>query len=312
MKAKGINTNKLHGQSLWYKNGIPALEYCTLPRAAELLGCKVSDILHLSSIGAIHLSVMLNRFEASVLIHGLKNINDRDDELFDELMKRNVIDSTGMLIDADGNLSRVFLEYTENDGRKSLIVDRDAEIRKNLLIASISGLWGFKSHFGWEEDMEKFGVAEINTLGLVFYPADTYFFQSSIRAYLQGEKIPDEITYQSLAEITPSDIYVTKKQLELMHGAIGNELPNFINQGVERSDFPDLMEKPIEVNTNKIGEFLDILIRSVPELGDDVMEATAHKRHGILSAFLEKKQKEGRFLDVKMPASATIEKYFKI
>ncbi|MEG1113218.1 MAG: hypothetical protein RSE65_21170 [Hafnia sp.] len=312
MKAKNINSNKVQGQSIWHKNGIPVLEFCTLPRAAELLGCKVSDILHLSSIGAIHLSVMLSRFEASVSIKGCENIIDGDSELFDELIERGVIDSTGMLKELDSPLSRVFLDHADNDGRLSLVVDSDAEIRKDLLKCTISGLWGVKSHFGWEAEMAESGAADITTLGLVFYSADHEIYQSSVRAYLQGEKIAFEITYQSLAKITPNDIYVTKKQLEKMHGAIGNELPSFINKGVERVELTGLMDKPAEVNTNKIGELLDLLIRSIPELGDDVMEATAHKRHGILSAFLESKKQEGKFLDVKMPASATIEKYFKI
>ena len=32
--------------SIWETNNLPALEYCDLNRAANLLNCKVADLLH--------------------------------------------------------------------------------------------------------------------------------------------------------------------------------------------------------------------------------------------------------------------------
>lgn len=53
-------------ETIWFKNNIPALEYCSVVRAAELLGCKVKDILHFAEIGGIELSAKLEGFEASL------------------------------------------------------------------------------------------------------------------------------------------------------------------------------------------------------------------------------------------------------
>ncbi|NKD23067.1 hypothetical protein HEQ76_23200 [Enterobacter asburiae] len=66
------------------------------------------------------------------------------------------------------------------------------------------------------------------------------------------------------------------------------------------------------VNSNKVGEFIEMLIRCVPELGEDVITANPNKRHEILIKFLEDKQREGNLSGMVMPSSATIEKYFKI
>ena len=66
------------------------------------------------------------------------------------------------------------------------------------------------------------------------------------------------------------------------------------------------------VNSNKVGEFIEMLIRCVPELGEDVITANPNKRYEILIKFLEDKKREGKLAGMSMPSSATIEKYFKI
>lgn len=313
MNKKYIHPNKSTSQSIWQKNGIPAPEYCSLPRAAELMGCKVSDILHLSTIGAVQLGVLLNEFEAAVWMKDSIDITKSATGWYEDLISAGRIDPIGWLASPDSPLSqlRFEIDYDDKKSAHRLFRDEEAEFRDNLLLARLSGLWSFQSHFEWESAMNNFGVSSIAKLGLVFYPADTPFSQASIKARLRGEKIPYEISYGALVDITPSDIYLSRTQIEKIYNNIGKELPNYINHGVERPA-DDEMEKIGEVNNNKVGEFMEMLIRSVPELGDEVMEASANKRHSILSAFLEKKQNEGKFTNMKMPASATIEKYFKI
>ena len=52
--------------SIWETNNLPALEYCDLNRAANLLNCKVADLLHWAEIGAIELCLKFNAFRASI------------------------------------------------------------------------------------------------------------------------------------------------------------------------------------------------------------------------------------------------------
>ncbi|MFS8062201.1 hypothetical protein UEF14_24100 [Klebsiella michiganensis] len=314
MKSNNMHSNKTQGQSIWHKNGIPALEYCTLPRASELLDCKMCDLLHLSSVGAIRLGILLNEFEASVWIGDAIDIKP-------EIFVSHAGDIVGGKIDSLGRftsnvhpLSRVRFEtqYDNEFSTYNFVRDEKAEIRHNLWLANLTGLWYFQSHYEWETSMINRGAADVTKLGLVFYPADTQLSQTSIKAYLRGEKIPYEIRYDVITELTPNDIYISRKQLEVIYDSIGKELPNYINYGVERPLGSEARSMGIEINSNKMGEFLEMLIRSIPELGDEVMQASANKRYSILNAFLESKQAQGKFLDMKLPASATIEKYFKI
>ncbi|MFP2678619.1 hypothetical protein ACLEVS_18025 [Escherichia coli] len=313
MSRKNNQSNNNFSSSIWQKNNIPALEYCSLPRAAELIGCKVCDILHLSTIGAVQLGIMLNGFQAAVWMEETIDITEAADNWYRDLTSSGKIDSIGRLASTGSPLSRVCfeIEYDDEQSTHRFIRDEEAEIRRNLLLAQLYGIWSFSSHFEWEQHMIDFGFSSITKLGLIFYPADTDLSKTSIRAYMRGEMIPYEISYDVLTEITPNDVYISRTQINKIADNIGKELPNYINHGVERPDIKNVQEK-IEVNNNKIGELLELLIRCVPELGDQVIEATANKRHSVLNAFLEKKQSEGRFTNVKMPASATIEKYFKI
>lgn len=47
--------------TIWEKNNIPPLEYCSLSRASRLLGCEVEDLWHWQDIGAIKFAVNLGK-----------------------------------------------------------------------------------------------------------------------------------------------------------------------------------------------------------------------------------------------------------
>lgn len=115
-------------------------------------------------------------------------------------------------------------------------------------------------------------------------------------------------------DITADDLYISRETFIKLrdHSSDKDDIASVYN-GQYLSPETNAPEKIIpEVNNNKIAEFLEMLIRSVPELGDEVMTVSANRRHNILKAFLEEKQREGSFTNMKMPASATIERYFKI
>ncbi|MCL5501671.1 hypothetical protein M5Y49_23690, partial [Escherichia coli] len=124
----------------------------------------------------------------------------------------------------------------------------------------------------------------------------------------------DESKLKSIATLTVNDIFITKLQIENIYNGLGKELPNYINGGVVNpiKGIDGSEQYTCNVNYNKVGEFIEMLIKCVPELGDGVINTSANNRYNILKAFLEQKQREGEFTDMRMPSSATIEKYFKI
>lgn len=54
-------------KNLWEMNGIPELDYCGIERSAELLGCKISDLLCLAENRRIEICLKLRDFESSMV-----------------------------------------------------------------------------------------------------------------------------------------------------------------------------------------------------------------------------------------------------
>lgn len=57
--AMATDKSKANGlkESVWEKNDIPPLEYCSLNRATRLLGCEIDDLWHWQNIGAIRFAI---------------------------------------------------------------------------------------------------------------------------------------------------------------------------------------------------------------------------------------------------------------
>lgn len=69
-----------NNQNLWEKNNIPALEYCSISRAADILKCSVNDLLHWAEIGAIEICLELNGYNARIALPIIEITNKINDE----------------------------------------------------------------------------------------------------------------------------------------------------------------------------------------------------------------------------------------
>lgn len=301
---------------------IPPMEYFTLDRAASILQCDIDDLLHYGVIGAIPLCVMMRGFPSALIFMGGKDIQDPMD--FYHEHKGN----SSFLFRENNYISEFNSTLTEYDVYKTdggFILFRGlahglwclghGEIESLLYSkrARVIDTTIFRP-FGWDTFREKTGLS-------CQIISDRYFNQSWLPTL--NRKLAESIGFQ-LSEsrkpaindiLTTSDLFIARDTILKLKGAIdtGEPMKSMINGGVTIPPEPGEQKQIAStVNSNKVGEFLEMLIRCVPDLGDDVMKATANKRHSILSAFLEKQQKEGKFNNMKMPSSATIEKYFKI
>ncbi|CAM6364737.1 TPA: hypothetical protein ACN18G_001159 [Escherichia coli] len=301
---------------------IPPMEYFTLDRAASILQCDIDDLLHYGVIGAIPLCVMMRGFPSALIFMGGKDIQDPI-EFYHE---------------HKGNSSFLFREGNYISHFNSLLTEHDAYKTDGgfILFRGLAhGLWCLGHGeiesllyskrvrvidttifrpFGWDTFREKTGLS-------CQIISDRYFNQSWLPTL--NRQLAESAGFQlresrkpAINEIlTTSDLFIARDTILKLKGAIdtGEPMKSMINGGVTIPPEPGEQKQIAStVNSNKVGEFLEMLIRCVPDLGDDVMKATANKRHSILSAFLEKQQKEGKFNNMKMPSSATIEKYFKI
>ncbi|EEP9808256.1 hypothetical protein PP836_003910 [Salmonella enterica] len=75
-------TPNIINETVWERNNIPPLEYCSLSRASRLLGCEVEDLWHWQDIGAIRFSVNLG--EGILMKCGVFSPDDRECSLLSE------------------------------------------------------------------------------------------------------------------------------------------------------------------------------------------------------------------------------------
>lgn len=280
-------------QRIWKKNGIPPLAFCSINRAAELLECHEEDIFHWINTGKIYPSIFI---ESSLEVYVSVTAND-DSTLSDE-----VINHVYSMVNRP---SKIYIHECTGIGKPDLNDITDPESKRFLehlprgknrfeLKGYIFGLWQPFFHKSWFKGGEQ-ELTQQNSIFPIGY--------TPLPGMLISFSVVDNLSVQY------SNIMLERRDIERLYKSACD--------GVEIDDLPiretlPITEPSTTVNTNKVGEFLEMLIRCVPELGDDVMNATANKRHSILSAFLEKQQKEGKFNNMKMPSSPTIEKYFKI
>ena len=301
---------------------IPPMEYFTLDRAASILQCDTDDLLHYGVIGAIPLCVMMRYFCSALVFVGGKDIQDPI-----EFYHEHKVNSS-FLFRESNYVSHFNSTLTEHDAYKTdsgLILFRGlanglwclghSEIESLLYSKKVKVIdTTIFRPFGWDAFREKTGLS-------CQIISDRYFNQSWLPTL--NRQLAESIGFQlsesrkpALNEtLTISDLFIARDTILKLKGAIdrGEPMKSMINGGVTIPPEPGEQKQIAStVNSNKVGEFIEMLIRCVPELGEDVITANPNKRHEILIKFLEDKQREGKLTGMVMPSSATIEKYFKI
>ncbi|TLU68313.1 hypothetical protein FFB58_10510 [Enterobacter sp. MF024] len=322
MNAKKASLLKDQGESsVWKKNNIAALEYCDLHRAAELLNCRVDDLLHWAEIGAIELCLKFSGLKASLKHIELSSKYRRNPAewirnrlttgYFDKYLatKNNQLSGLMPIIGPEPKIN--------DDGT----FEQEFYFEKPLpaLICHIFGVWGLITfrHDNFFASLKSSGKTQVTGLNLHLKPADEDLTMDSIRLQPSSELF-DEFDglmqpAQTLFTITPSDLFITRKQIEKIFIHDGKVIPNYINGGVDSPQeiAPSAVSEEINLNKNMLGGLIDMLICSVPELGQDVANASTNKKRDLLEAFLAEKQKLNHLVDYSIPGYDTFSKYFK-
>ncbi|MCL6335888.1 hypothetical protein EXT66_19130 [Pectobacterium carotovorum subsp. carotovorum] len=245
--------NKNH-PTVWEINNIPAMEYCTIPRAAEILNCKIADIIHFSEIGAIEFCIMLREFEASLLFPFEWTVPNTWESRFSKLHSFvNKSPLSRFRPKANFNPST---EPSEQKIKYSYQHKNSPGLRKPLLF--ISGLWSLSimsnqtAFFGKLKANQK---VSLTALDFSLKEADEPFITNeglsndelmvvcppTEHLYPNGGLL-DQNKVTSIATLTIEDLYITKTQIEKIYHGIGNELPNYINGKIAQpSEFQDIV-----------------------------------------------------------------------
>ncbi|HGF5589803.1 TPA: hypothetical protein ACF3DY_000924 [Klebsiella quasipneumoniae subsp. similipneumoniae] len=301
---------------------IPPMEYFKLDRAASILQCDTDDLLHYGVIGAIPLCVMMRGFPSALIF----------------MVDKDIQDPIEFYHEHKGNSSFLFRENNYISHFNSFLTEHDVYKTDGgfILFRGLAhGLWCLGHGeiesllyserarvidttifrpFGWDTFREKTGLS-------CHIISDRYFNQSWLPTL--NRQLAESAGFQlresrkpAINEIlTTSDLFIARDTILKLKDAIdtGEPMKSMINGGVTIPPEPSEQKQIAPtVNSNKVGEFIEMLIRCVPELGEDVITANPNKRYEILIKFLEDKQREGKLAGMGMPSSATIEKYFKI
>ncbi len=226
--------------NVWARNNTPALEFCSLPRAAELLGCQVSDLIHFAHIGAVEFCLNFDRFEAVLITHAL----DEWEEAFPPYIEGRHKNKSPL-----STFSRMATFHFKNDGGYNLerLYHHPSIPSLKSPLISISGLWALTpmsldNYFfsGLQHNREvtltalDFGVKEAD----IPFSLDNFGEEGFVmlatppteHLYTSGPLDAELVT--PIVTITANDIYLTRKQIEKVANGVGLEIPNHLNGGV--------------------------------------------------------------------------------
>ncbi|MGA7586023.1 MAG: hypothetical protein WCB03_08345 [Rouxiella badensis] len=193
---------------------MPLREYYPVARAAELLECKVEDLLHWASIGAINLYVEFQHGTGYVHFFGnnvepenrnLVNYDEQDFEeakiLKDEFIKNRLV--------SDGP-SFVLNIHSDNCKTDEYI------IKTGAIIVNFNGLWALPHSF--------YGKTELYSI----IPSKYDDWASSNKKMFISFENDEYISFEV------DDLYLMHRDFKLILDNGGKTLPNYYNGGVKK------------------------------------------------------------------------------
>ncbi len=185
------------------------MEYCRIDRASELLNCKISDLLHWLSLGVISPALMLDKCRCSAY--------PSTDLAISRVFDNSVL--SPITLTESSQINRE-IELQENWG-----IEFKKHTKSNIY--QLFGCWHFynsKLNFM----ALSFGSVTVSLVDMFFYPVgENYLSGDSPEEYLtEDEMLTLEFQLISTDDIqlTLSDIFISRYDIELIHQNIGNEI----------------------------------------------------------------------------------------
>lgn len=234
-------------KNVWARNNIPAFEFCTLPRAAELLNCQTNDLINFAQTGAIEICLELDGFEAALMM--MRRGGDYSD--WEEAYPPRMLSYINKSPISSFTPKAIFnFHFQENESplppKQLYHHEKNLSLRSPLVF--LSGVWsiqpiGFSSSFF--RKLKQNGETEITALDITFKEADIPFSMGDLGDddyvilatpsldELYPDGLLDRSKLKSIAKISIDDLYLTRQQIEKIDNCVGKEIPSYVNGGVE-------------------------------------------------------------------------------
>ncbi|MBN3195122.1 hypothetical protein [Pectobacterium versatile] len=291
---------KVTNRNIWDDNKIPSLEYCSILRATDLLGCRIEDILHFAEIGAIELCIKLEGFKASIT----SPLRLREPDVWENgfhnhpLLNKYQVNSSLSLFSPYIEInSKIYTdekpvytyEYSNSPGLKKpcillyglwslkLLALSDAHFFSK--ITSPDGMSLSPLDFSLKEADEPFSYDDINSDAL---------YASPITEYLYPNGLLDQKELKPIVTLTTSDLYLTKKQIELIYDGIGKSLPSYVSGEVEKTENPINIIKAGSLTVHQFS-FIYSLLKMLDISDDKIINSSPSELNKILSTLAASK-----------------------
>lgn len=252
--------------NVWERNNIPALEFCSLSRSAELLNCKIDDLIHFAQIGIIEFCLELNGFEAALLMmrkggdfkdwenkYPPSVLNYNNKSALSYFIPKAAFDSAPT--DGESHVPPKQIYHNENK----------PNIRSPMLL--LSGLWSIcilGPTSSLYRELKVFGEAKLLAHDIAFKEANMPFTNAAFGSneWVILAMSPFEGLSSMKGVLSPSkkeligtlkidDIYLTRYQIEKLDNGMGKELPSYVNGGVSNIEGIRRIHGNVEVSATK-------------------------------------------------------------
>ncbi len=239
--------------NLWAERNLPALEYCNIRRAADLLSCTVSDILHWAEIEAINLCLRIDWMPSTIDFNiGMEQAEPWFEQQINSkatLNPRAVLSKKSCFylgVDTVNPLE-ADIKYNINGQEIGFNIKKN---EKGQICGHAEGFWNFFV-FGYNEMV----YHELNSCGSItfdfldlrivaadradepeiyltpcsFVEDDLFYCDSEDKSGFEKIKLP------SLLTITLEDLFITRNQLEYLYSRRGEVLASLVTGDIQRN-----------------------------------------------------------------------------
>lgn len=280
VKGYVMSKNKTGTKNIWSLNGIPEMEYCSIERAAELLQCKINDLLHFAETGSIEICIKLQQYKASIFSPMKYRSKDEWENFCENEMPELM--NFGMTLRKYG-VSRITPSFSIqiDDIKPNYLYEYEnfEFLRKPQVF--LSGLWCLigTSDKNIYSDLASKGYITLNPLNFTLKEADfpfepmkdETFFASSIDEHLYDNNLLIKERVKPIVRLTVNDLYITKTQINKIHSSIGQELASV--SGIDEKRHYEQKEHHTQIkareNRMKINKAITLLLALYPHNPDD-------------------------------------------
>lgn len=237
--------------NFWFDRNIPALEYCRLPRAAELLGCNISDLLHWAEIEAIELCLKIDSMPVYVDFD-----SPEISKWFNEQLQNESITLIPRVKFSEKSIFQLCVSMAdpENSDLKYHLSGGDIgyNIQRNkdgAVLGYAEGLWNFfvsglNDEFYFELLNRECITIDFFDLGISAADKDSepvaYLRPCDFKEnnFFGGIDYNDDLNSQEVLPrfitITINDLFITREQIEFIHSNKGCVLTSIITGKAKR------------------------------------------------------------------------------